>query len=112
MGDGLEVYVFKQQMQRLFREDVNQSECDIKLQRIELERAETLDFVVACKDNPIGDRFDWTAEIKLMHHDNDDPDSTTWNSSDDFGGPEPQPLNGWERFIQVLLLSNEFQTID
>jgi hypothetical protein len=38
----------------------------------------------------------------------------TWDAKEEFAGPkEPaQPLDAWERFAQVLLLSNELMFVD
>jgi len=37
-----------------------------------------------------------------------------WAAKEDFSGPKdiPQPLDAWERFAQVLLLSKELMFVD
>ena len=38
-----------------------------------------------------------------------------WNGKKDFSGPPeppPKPLSAWEKYAQVLLLSNEFMFVD
>jgi hypothetical protein len=38
-----------------------------------------------------------------------------WNAKKEFGGPPPEdrkPLTAWEKYAQVLLLSNEFMFVD
>jgi hypothetical protein len=37
-----------------------------------------------------------------------------WNAKQDFSGPKeiPSPLNAWEKYAQVLLMSNELAFVD
>ena len=39
---------------------------------------------------------------------------SSWTASDEFQGStyKPQPLNPWEKYVQVLLLSNELAYVD
>jgi hypothetical protein len=39
---------------------------------------------------------------------------TSWTASDEFQGStyKPKPLNAWEKYVQVLLLSNELAYVD
>ena len=39
---------------------------------------------------------------------------TSWTASDEFLGStyKPKPLNAWEKYVQVLLLSNEVAYVD
>ena len=39
---------------------------------------------------------------------------TSWTASEEFQGAtyKPKPLNAWEKYVQVLLLSNELAYVD
>jgi hypothetical protein len=86
------------------------------VEKIEVKRGDTIDFVVDCRAGPDSDSFSWTPKIQLA---SPDPDTyaaltKTWDAKDDFGGPKetPRPLDAWEKFAQVLLLSNELVFVD
>ncbi len=73
-----------------------------------VEPGETIDFVVGCRGYPGWDTFFWKVSLTLdsssgMQH---------WSSQQDFHGPQPEPLDLWTQFAQVLLVSNEFLFID
>jgi hypothetical protein len=85
---------------------------------LELRQGETIDFVVDCRANLNSDDFKWAPVLKL---DGAGPDARPtdygkeWHAKKDFSGPPeppPKPLNAWEKYAQVLLLSNEFVFVD
>ena len=84
-----------------------------RVEDVEIQLGETVDFVVGPGENENSDSFEWTVEITRL--DAALPgQSTVWNSSRDFGGPQltEVPLNSWQELAQVLLSSNEFVFID
>jgi hypothetical protein len=42
------------------------------------------------------------------------PKKDLWSAQADYDGPQKssEPLNAWEKYAQVLLLSNEFMFVD
>jgi hypothetical protein len=74
-------------------------------------KGDTLDFVVDCRANDSFDSFTWSPTVKRT-----DAGSTTWNANPQFGGPvtasAEKPLTKWERYVQALLMTNEFYFID
>lgn len=40
------------------------------------------------------------------------PETLIWNSVDDFGGPQGEPLTRWQQLAHILLMTNEFMFID
>jgi hypothetical protein len=57
--------------------------------------------------------FKWSPVITRIDAVN--PKPTSWSAKQEFGGPPnqpPAPLSAWEKFAQVLLLSNEFVFVD
>ena len=69
-----------------------------------------------CYKTVDSDSFIWSPVIKMTKADSN---STTgslpeWIAKSDFSGPkEPlKPLNPWEKYAQVLLMSNELVFVD
>jgi hypothetical protein len=60
--------------------------------------------------------FKWAPVIKLTQAVSSSGDGETeWNAKKEFAGlpaPPPNPLNAWEKYAHVLLLSNEFLFVD
>lgn len=42
----------------------------------------------------------------------DDVPAQTWDAEKDFAAQPRSQLNGWEQFVQVLMLTNEFMFVD
>ena len=84
------------------------------VEKIEVKRGDTIDFVVDCRGGPDSDSFSWAPTINLACPDTGAALTRTWDAKDDFNGPKelPQPLDAWEKFAQVLLLSNELLFVD
>ena len=84
---------------------------NLKVERVGVLKGDTIDFVADSRDDTNNDSFNWTVQVKYL----DGGESLAWNSEKDFSGPaapKVEPLNGWQRFAQVLLLSNEFSFLD
>ena len=83
---------------------------------MEVKRGDTLDFIVACRENPESDGFTWAPVVRLVHAaESAASGPMEWDAETGFGGPPPaagQPLSAWERYCQVLLLANEFDFVD
>ncbi|QEG37990.1 PSD1 and planctomycete cytochrome C domain-containing protein [Bythopirellula goksoeyrii] len=107
-GDGIETTIVSSRLGVIASWIVEQGK---KVTRVELpvvESDETIDFVVGCRGNAGWDTFQWKVALSLesgsgMQH---------WSSQQDFHGPQPEPLDLWTQFAQVLLVSNEFLFID
>ena len=86
------------------------------IENIEVRRGDAIDFVVDCRAGPDSDSFTWAPVLKLAAGDPgvEVGSVRTWDAKDDFSGPGnlPKPLDGWEKFAQVLLLSNELIFVD
>ena len=91
-----------------------------------VQAGDAIDFVVDLRGTIQNDSFAWTARLQL---DRARPaseakssgrrptglmgsDSIVWDSAATFRKPVPQPLDVWSRYIQVLLMSNEFIYVD
>ncbi len=86
------------------------------VENVEVRRSDTIDFIVDCRSGPDSDSFLWAPIIKLIAP---SPDTRvalvkSWDAKEDFSGPKEfaGPLDAWEKFAQVLLLSNELMFVD
>ena len=50
--------------------------------------------------------------VKLAGPADSAPKESAWSAKDDFRGPDPQPMNVWQRYAHVLLQTNEFAFVD
>ena len=122
----------------LWRSDVRRSRRGTTYGDIDVKRGDTIDFVVTCNKyisqkalnsvatsfklkNPQQDNFIWNPTISIkteiaqaMKKKAGSLLVTSWTASDEFQGStyKPQPLNPWEKYVQVLLLSNELAYVD
>ncbi len=71
---------------------------------MEVQRGDTLDFLVTPGASNEFDSFTWTPQITSAER--------TWNAKAGFTGPRPASLTAWEKYAQVLLAGNEFVFVD
>jgi hypothetical protein len=83
---------------------VGSGEVRVALERLEVRKGETVDFIADCLDNVAYDRFGWAPVLRMGER--------TWSAEADFGGPAEAPLTPWEKYAQVLLETNEFVFVD
>lgn len=110
-GDGVRGWIVSSRHGALGFWPVQNSKQEMKLARVGVSKGDTLDFVVDSNANLNSDTFNWAPEIKLL---GGSDSSETWKARADFSGPrEPvQPLDAWEKYAQVLLMSNELAFVD
>ncbi|AGA26110.1 PSD1 and planctomycete cytochrome C domain-containing protein [Singulisphaera acidiphila] len=78
-----------------------------RVERYEVKAGETIDFVVDGRTNPNFDTFGWSPVVRKIG-----PARAEWKATAGFQGPATPPLNPWEEYAQVLLLTNEFMFVD
>ena len=59
----------------------------------------------------LDDDFNASVTVNAVMNEKDGNEAA-WSSEQGFSGPVDPPLDVWQRFAQVLLLSNEFLTVD
>ena len=122
----------------LWRSDVRRTRRDSNLSNITVKRGDTIDFIVYSGkpldpkalastqrnyklDNPQQDQFTWNPTVSIKKEIADAMNKkagslqiTSWQASSEFLGTtyKPKPLNAWEKYVQVLLLSNEIAFVD
>ena len=72
-----------------------------------MKAGETIDFVVDGRSNSSFDSFTWSPVVRRIA-----PAPVEWKATAGFQGPPTPPLNPWEEYAQVLLLTNEFMFVD
>ena len=115
-GDGVRGRIVSSRLGIVGEWTVHHAKEQTAVEGMEVKRGDTIDFVVDCQSGPDSDSFSWAPTIKLI---SPSPDSRaaltkTWDAREDFSGPKetPRPLDAWEKFAQVLLLSNEAMFVD
>jgi len=117
----------------IWRSDVRRGRRDASGQEINVQLGDTIDFIVTSKgyqnpntlrsvaaqfklENPQQDNFTWNPKVSIktelaqaMQRKAGTMMVSSWTAADEFEGAsyKPKPLNAWEKYTQVLLLSNE-----
>ena len=115
-GDGVRGHIVSSRLGVVGNWAVHQDKQQTVIDKVEVKQADTIDFVVDCRGGPDSDSFLWAPILKLIapYADADGALTKTWDAKEDFSGPKelPKPLGAWEKFAQVLLLSNELMFVD
>ena len=109
-GDGIRGRLVSSRVGPLGDWTLHNNKAEVKLEKIELKKGDTLDFVVDLAGGLNSDDFKWASVIKAT-----ESEPSEWSAKKDFAGPPPpppQPLDAWEQYAQVLFLSNEFVFVD
>jgi hypothetical protein len=111
LGDGIEGIIVSSRAGIIGRWTAHKSEVETKVESVVVERGDTIDFVADPRGSQDFDSFRWSVTL----NDLSPPESTkpsVWKSQTDFAGPAAPSLNPWQKYVQVLLLANEFAFID
>jgi hypothetical protein len=113
-GDGVRARIVSSRTGELGRWQVHKGKETTKVEAIEVRRGDTIDFVTDCYKTVDSDSFVWSPVINMTKMDSTSGSLPEWNAKADFSGPkaQPKPLNAWERYAQVLLMSNELVFVD
>ena len=97
---------------------LHNDKAETKIEALEVKAGETIDFVVDFNGNLNSDDFKWPPVVRTKDQGAGAPSgeyAVEWSAKKDFSGPPeppPKPLSAWEKYAQVLLLSNEFMFVD
>ena len=116
-GDGVQARIVSSRSGVVGTWTVQNSKKDTAVRRLEVKRGDTVDFVVDCRTGPNFDAYAWDPTIRLVGQPAaaKEGERVQWTASTDFSGPQARPasaLGPWEKYAQVLLLSNEFAFVD
>jgi hypothetical protein len=109
-GDGVHGVIIASRGGRQGEWTVKDGETDTIIASLAVKRGDTLDFVVDCIANDAFDSFTWTPVVHAI-----EGAASEWNAASQFSGTTPQvqkPLSAWEKYVQVLIMSNEFAFVD
>ena len=114
-GDGIRSFISHSQQGRLHAGRLHQGSADLNFDTLAFKAGETLDFVVDIGEVLNSDQFLWSMRIHptgSVGAGGDDVPAQTWDAEKDFAAQPRSQLNGWEQFVQVLMLANEFMFVD
>ena len=115
-GDGVRGRIISSRQGEVGQWIVHNGVSDTPVAQCEVKRGDTIDFVTEMRTSPESDSFEWAPKINVAKVDYGTvaPKRDNWNAQNDFDGPvQPaKSLSAWEKYAQVLLLSNEFIFID
>jgi len=112
-GDGVRGRIVSSRTGPLGEWVVHNSKATTNVERVEVKRGDTIDFVADMRTNYGYDSFSWSPVIRYRAG-YAGPAGGTWKAKENFAGPAPktEPLTPWEKYAQVLLLANEFMFVD
>ncbi len=117
-GDGIRAYLVSSRTGLLGSWTLHNQSAEAKVESLAVKAGDSIDFVVAIHQSLNNNDFSWSPVIRMTGPDalrDANGYARSWNASKEFDGPpgeERKPLNAWEQYAQVLLLSNEFMFID
>ncbi len=117
-GDGVVGLIVSSRLGEIGRYMVANKQMPTKITRIPVSKGDTIDFVVLCMRDPNFDTFTWSPVLKLHSSASSAAGvdgKREWNARMDFSGPsatEQRPMDVWERYAQVLLLTNELTFVN
>ena len=87
---------------------VHKGTARLDVDRVEVERGDTIDFVVDIYKILDSDQYLWVPEIREISA----GPGLTWDAARDFDGPLAPRLTPTEQLAQVLLMANELMFVD
>jgi hypothetical protein len=111
-GDGVQAYLISDRHGLLGQWSARNGRTATRVDAVHVLPGDTLDFVVACGADENSDSFSWAPKVEVSE--GTGGLTAVWDARADFGGPtEPMvPLNAWEQYAQVLLMTNEAAFVD
>jgi hypothetical protein len=115
-GDGVRGRIVSSRSGELGHWVVHKGKETTSAAQVEVKKGDTIDFVTDCYKTVDSDSFLWSSTIKMTKVEAGGSAGTVeeWAARADFSGPKEQfkPLDAWEKFAQVLLMSNELVYVD
>jgi mono/diheme cytochrome c family protein len=112
-GDGIRAVVYASRGGVLGSWVVHNGSAEASVDRLKVQAGDTIDFVADCRGDTAHDSFKWSPTVEMLKEGSGEQSvARQWSAKSEFRGPPPQPLDPWQRYAQVLLMSNEFMFID
>jgi len=112
-GDGVQPLIVSSRQGILWQDTVFNRKQEKRVDGVEVQKGDTIDFVIHCGANQSFDSFQWRPH--LIRQQVAAGGREHWRSHEDFAGPQPEPpepLTPLEKYAQVLLMTNEFMFVD
>ncbi|HEY1169977.1 MAG TPA: PSD1 and planctomycete cytochrome C domain-containing protein [Verrucomicrobiae bacterium] len=114
-GNGLQGWIISSS-KGLLKEGVAQNaKADMRVAKVEVKAGEIIDFIADSRKDTNSDSFNWTPKVIYTAGVDGMPvyGKKEWSAKADFGKEvEPQRLDAWEKYAQIVLLSNEVVFVD
>jgi cytochrome c553 len=113
-GDGVRGRVVSSRNGELGAWTIHHGKVETRLDRVEVQAGETLDFVVDCLTNEGNDEFTWPPVVTLTTTAGGKTSDQQFSAAADFrsSAPGSKGLMPLEQYAQALLLANEFVFVD
>ena len=122
-GDGVRAHVISTRLGEVGQWTAAHGKAATSIAQVVVKRGDALDFAVDCRSEQSFDGFAWTPVIRIVAANGprlavNTPAATstqTWDAAADFSGPPaplPAAISNWERYVQALLMTNEFNFVD
>ncbi len=109
-GDGIDAAIISSSAGVLGRWTVQNNQAETAVDKLDVKQGDTIDFVVARRENVTCDQFLWAPAIRAITRlPGSEAQAADWNATRDFVGVSSDP---WERYVHALLMTNEFVFID
>ncbi len=100
----------------LLKEGVAQNaKAELKVEKLEVKAGDIIDFVADSRKDTNSDSFNWAPKVIYTAGEAGMPvyGKKEWSAKADFGKEAaPQRLDAWEKYAQIVLLSNEVVFVD
>ncbi len=125
-GNGIRARIIASRQKILGPWSLHQKSVETNQDKYEIQKGDSIDFIVDINDNLSYDSFVWSPEIKMISLNqkisstgteekpvrNKELKKQVWNYGKDFQNPGKTKVTSWMNMAQVLLISNEFQFVD
>jgi hypothetical protein len=115
-GDGVLARVVSSQVGQISTWTLARIDAATNLQGVPVRKGDTIDFVVECRGDQNSDVFEWAPTVRANAAAvaaAGDVGAAEYDAAKQFAGPGAGGgLSPWEKYAQVLLLSNEFMFVD
>ena len=109
VGDGIRAFIIDSRVGELRSATIHKKSEDLNVEPIQVEKGETIDFVVDIGELLNSDQYLWKVSLAET---NADERANLWDSQGDFPDEPVKQLSAWEQLAQTLLCSNEFLFVD
>jgi hypothetical protein len=115
-GDGVRGRVVSSRLGLLGQWLVHNKKEVVNVERVNVRRGDKIDFVTDCYGNEAFDSFTWSPTIRFLPNGKTTPgERMEWGASNDFTDAARAlhpSLDAWQKYAQVLLMSNELVFVD